>query len=312
MEYTTHSVKTTQKRSKKSPESIIRKHLKHTLVPHKGNQYRPHLVRLHGITAVLVLAVFMQLGYGMLNSGRLEVLGRVSDISASDLVTDTNAEREKASLPALKLNDQLASAAFAKAKDMFVNNYWAHVSPSGVTPWKWIGDAGYNYNVAGENLAKNYPTAQATVNAWMGSTTHRENILNQKYQDVGFAVVDGLLDGRNTTLVVAYYGAPATAAAVQGATDTAAPIVYAAPVKNGIGNPLTYFGTALQSMSPATLGALALFAVVGAVAVAAHHYRKKLPVAWRRTWRLHHGMYTFAGVLILAIVVVFATGGGQI
>ena len=312
MEYTTLSVKTTQKRSKKSPESIVRKHLKHALVPHKSNQYRPHLVRLHGITAVLVLAVFMQLGYGMLNSGRLEVLGRVSDISGSDLVADTNIEREKASLPALKLNDKLTSAAFAKAKDMFANNYWAHVSPSGVTPWKWIGDAGYNYNVAGENLAKNYPTAQETVNAWMGSTTHRENILNQKYQDVGFAVVDGLLDGRNTTLVVAYYGAPATAAAVQGATDTAAPIVYAAPVQYGIRNPLTYFGTALQSMSPATLGALALFAVVGAVAVAAHHYRKKLPVTWRRTWRLYHGMYTFAGMLILAIVVVFATGGGQI
>lgn len=309
-------MKTKQKRSSRKKvatlHTIVRKHLKHALVPHKGNQYRPHLVRLHGITAVLVLAVFMQLGYGMLNSGRLEVLGRVSDVSASDLVTDTNVEREKASLPDVKLNDQLTSAAFAKAKDMFANNYWAHVSPSGVTPWKWIGDAGYNYNVAGENLAKNYPTAQATVNAWMGSTTHRANILNQKYQDVGFAVVDGLLDGRNTTLVVAYYGAPATAAAVQGATDTATRVVYAAPVQNGIGNPLTYFGTALQSMSPATLGALALFAVVGAVAVAAHHYRKKLPVTWRRTWRLHHGMYTFAGVLILAVVVVFATGGGQI
>jgi hypothetical protein len=305
-------VKTKQKRSKKSPDSIIRKHLKHALVPHKGNQYRPHLVRLHGITAVLVLAVFMQLGYGILTSGRLEVLGRVSDISASDLVADTNVEREKASLPDLKVNDQLTSAAFAKAKDMFANNYWAHVSPSGVTPWKWIGDAGYNYNVAGENLAKNYPTAQATLNAWMGSTTHRENILNAKYQDVGFAVVDGLLDGRNTTLVVAYYGAPATAAAVQGTTDTKIPVVYAAPVENGIGNPLTYFGIALQSMSPATLGALALLAIVAAVAVAAHHYRKKLPVAWRRTWRLHHGMYTFVGALLLAVVVVFATGGGQI
>ncbi|MDB5159898.1 MAG: hypothetical protein JWO99_161 [Candidatus Saccharibacteria bacterium] len=305
-------MKTKQKRSKKSPDSIIRKHLKHALVPHKGNQYRPHLVRLHGITAVLVLAVFMQLAYGFLTSGRLEVLGRVSSISQSDLVADTNAEREKASLPDLKVNDELTSAAFAKAKDMFANNYWAHVSPSGVTPWKWIGDAGYNYNVAGENLAKNYPTAQATLDAWMASATHRENILNSKYQDVGFAVVDGLLDGRNTTIVVAYYGAPATAAAVQGTTDTKPAVVYAAPVENGIGNPLTYFGTALQSMSPATLGALALLALVAVVAVSAHHYRKKLPVAWRRTWKLHHGMYTFVGVLILAIVTVFATGGGQI
>jgi hypothetical protein len=269
------------------------------------------LVRLHGITAVLVLAVFMQLAYGFVSSGRLEVLGRVSSISASDLLSDTNAQREQSSLPDLKVNPELSSAAFAKAKDMFANNYWAHVSPSGVTPWKWLGDAGYNYDVAGENLAKNYPTAEATVDAWMASPTHRANILNSKYQDIGFAVVDGLLDGRPTTLVVAYYGAPASAA-VEGAKDTTPAVVYAAPVEQGVGNPLTYFGTALQSLTPATLGALALLTIVGAVAVAAHQYRNKLPVAWRRSWKLHHGMYTLAGTVGLALIIVFATGGGSI
>ncbi|HEY8886812.1 MAG TPA: CAP domain-containing protein [Candidatus Microsaccharimonas sp.] len=307
-------MKTTQKRSshkKTTLQTKVRTHLKHTLVPHKGNQYRPHLVRLHGITAVLVLAVFMQLAYGFVSSGRVEVLGRVSNISASDLLADTNTSRAQSSLPNLKVNDTLNNAAFAKAKDMFANNYWAHTSPTGVTPWKWLGDAGYNYDVAGENLAKNYATAQATVDAWMASPTHRANILNTKYQDIGFAVVDGILDGRPTTLVVAYYGAPATAA-VEGAKSTTPAVVYAAPVEQGVGNPLTYFGTALQSLTPATLGALAMLTIVGAVAVAAHHYRKKLPVAWRRSWKLHHGMYTLAGTVGLALVIVFATGGGSI
>ena len=305
-------MKAKQKRTKKT-QSILRTHLKKALVPHKGNHYRPHLVRLHGITAVLVFAVVMQLAYGLVSSGRLEVLGRVSDISASDLVADTNAQREKMSLPGLKVNDALTSAAFLKAKDMFANNYWAHTSPEGVSPWKWVGDAGYNYDVAGENLAKNYPTAQATVDAWMQSATHRANILNNKYQDIGLAVVNGMLDGRDTTLIVAYYGSPVTAAAVEGANDAKQqPVVYAAPVNQGLGNPLTYFGTALQSMSPATLGSLALLAVVGVVAVGAHHYRKKLPAAWRRTWKLHHGMYTFAGTVALGLVIVFATGGGSI
>jgi uncharacterized protein YkwD len=310
-------VKTKQKRttSRKKATTLqtkVRTHLKHALVPHKGNHYRPHLVRLHGITAVLVLAVFMQLAYGFFSSGRVEVLGRVSSISASDLLTDTNAARAQSSLPNLKANDALTNAAFAKAKDMFANNYWAHTSPTGVTPWKWLGDAGYNYDVAGENLAKNYVSAQATVDAWMASPTHRANILNGKYQDIGFAAVDGILDGRPTTLVVAYYGAPATAA-VEGAKDTnAAPVVYAPPVEQGIGNPLTYFGTALQSLTPATLGTLALLTIVGAVAVAAHHYRNKLPIAWRKSWKLHHGMYTLVGVVGLGIIVVFATGGGSI
>jgi len=305
-------VKAKQKR-KKTLQSHLRTHLKHTLVPHKGNQYRPHLVRLHGITAVLVLVVVMQFAYGFITSGRLEVLGRVSDISASELLADTNVEREKQALPELKVNEELSQAAFLKAQDMFAHNYWAHTSPDGVTPWKWLGDTGYNYDVAGENLAKNYPTADATVAAWMNSATHRENILNGKYQEVGFAVVDGMLDGRDATLVVAYYGAPAaTASAVKGSEDVNPAVVYAAPIQQGVGNPLTYFGTALQSINPATLGALALLAVVAVVAVGAHHYRKKLPVAWRRSWKLHHGMYTLAGTVGLGLVIILATGGGQI
>ena len=301
-------MKTKQKQKNKNGSAFSR-HVRHTFVPHKANQYRPHLVRLHGITAVLVLALLMQLVYGYFTAGRLEVLGRVSSITVSELLTDTNEQRKAASLGELKINEELSQAAFMKAKDMIANNYWAHTSPSGITPWKWLADAGYNYDVAGENLAKNYPTAKATVDAWMASQTHRANILNDKYQEVGFAVVDGMLDGRSTTLVVAYYGAPASVAVQGSETDK---VVYAAPVSNGVGNPLTYFGSALQSLSPATLGALALFAVVGFVAVAAHHYRKKLPASWRKTWRLHHGMYTLIGVIGLGVIVVLATGGGQI
>jgi len=302
-------VKTKQK-SKKTSVVGIRHHVRRALVPHKSNHFRPHLLRLHGITAVLVIALLMQVVYGFASSGRLEVLGRVSDISVSELLTDTNQARTEANLTELKVNDKLNEAAFMKAKDMFANNYWAHTSPNGITPWKWLGDTGYSYDVAGENLAKNYPTARATVDAWMASESHRANILDGRYQDIGFAVVDGMLDGRDATLVVAYYGTPVSAA-VQG-SETRPQVSFAAPVNNSAGNPLTYFGTALQSLSPATLGALALLTVVGMVAVAAHHYRNKLPVAWRRSWKLHHGLFTLIGVIGLGVLVVLATGGGQI
>lgn len=294
---------------KKHRGSSLGRHVRHILVPHKGNHYRPHLVRLHGITAVLVLAILMQLVYGYFTDGRLEVLGRVSNISTSELLTDTNEARANASLPDLKISEALSQAAFLKAKDMLAYNYWAHTSPSGVTPWKWLADTGYNYDVAGENLAKNYPTAEATVDAWMASQSHRANILNGKYEDIGFAVVDGLLDGRDTTLIVAYYGSPASAL-VAGTEDEK--VVYASPVNNSVGDPLTYFGTALQSLSPATLGALGLLTIVGLVAVLAHHYRNKLPASWRKSWRRHHGFITVIGVIGLGVVIVLATGGGQI
>ena len=283
-------------------------HAKRMLVPHKVNGYRPHLIRAQGLIAVLVVAVLAQVAYSITTTGNLQVLGRTSNIDTAQLLSDTNKERELQNLGDLKINDQLSQAAFLKAQDMLANNYWAHTSPSGVEPWKWFGDVGYNYSVAGENLAKNYPTADATVEAWMNSETHRANILNDKYVDVGFAVVEGTLEGRATTLVVATYGAPVTFAATQGAVS---PVSFAAPAQQS-SNPVTFFGTALQSVSPVTIFILALLAIVAIVGVTAHHYRNKLPKAWKKSWKVHHGMYTFVGTLVLGALIIIATGGGQI
>ena len=303
-------MKTKQKQIKKSTtvRAKVSHHAKRLLVPHKGNDYRPHLIRMHSLIAVLIIAMLAQAVYSIATTGNFQVLGRTSDIKTIDLLSDTNKQREDKSLSDLKLNDQLSQAAFLKAQDMFKYDYWAHTSPSGVEPWKWFGDVGYNYSVAGENLAKNYPTADATVTAWMNSASHRENILNDKYVDVGFAVVDGTLEGRATTLVVAFYGAPVTYAAVQGA---ATPVSFITPTPEGT-NPFEFFGTALQSLSPVSIAVLVLLGIVALVGAAAHHYRTQLPKAWKKSWRLHHGMYTFIGVLLLGMLIILATGGGQI
>lgn len=308
-------MKTKQKQIKKPvatrakvPRPLVH-HAKRVLVPHKVNGYRPHLIRAHGLIAVLIVAVLAQAVYSFTTAGNFQILGRSSNIETVDLLNGTNQERRSQNLADLQINDQLSQAAFLKAQDMFANNYWAHTSPAGVAPWKWFADTGYNYSVAGENLAKNYPTADATVQAWMNSPSHRENILNDKYVDVGFAVVDGTLDGRATTLVVAFYGAPVTFVAVQGAS--AVPASFVAPEQLGA-NPFEFFGTALQSLSPVTIIILAILAVVAIVGVTAHHYRHKLPKAWKRSWRVHHGMYTFAGTLVLGVLIIIATGGGQI
>ena len=290
---------------------IVRHHAKHLFVPHKGNQYRPHLSRLHGVTAVLVIAVALQLVYGFMTSGRVEVLARVSTVDVTQLVAETNQERQSNDLVPLAVNPKLNEAAQLKAQDMFRYNYWAHTSPRGVEPWKWLGDVGYSYSIAGENLAKNYPTAVATVDAWMASPSHRENILNDRYTEVGFAVAEGTLEGRPTTLVVAFYGAPAEQPTL--AADSDDPILFVAPgIGQGGGGILGYIGSAIQSLSPATLGALLLIAVVSVVASVAHHYRHQLPKSWRKSWRVHHGMYTTIGLVGLALVMILATGGGSI
>ena len=286
----------------------VKHHAKRVLVPHKANGYRPHLIRAHGLIAVLVVAILAQAVYSISSTGSFQVLGRTSNIQTTELLTDTNKQRESQGLGDLTVNDKLSQAAYLKAQDMFTHDYWAHTSPQGVEPWKWFNDTGYNYSIAGENLAKNYPTADATVNAWMNSPSHRENIMNGKYTDVGFAVVEGTLEGKATTLVVAFYGAPVTFAAVQG---TVAPASFLSASQKG-SNPLEFFGTALQSLSPVSILVLALLGVVAVVGAAAHHYRDKLPKAWKKSWKLHHGMFTFSGMIALGVLIILATGGGQI
>lgn len=288
-------------------------HTKKLLVPHKANDYRPHLVRLHGIIAVLGIALVAQVAYTLAATGTFGVMGRAADISTVELLTDTNAEREAQGLRALTLNDQLSQAAYLKGQDMLANDYWAHVSPSGVEPWKWFGDAGYNYSTAGENLAKNYPDAEATVAAWMNSETHRANILNDTYQDVGFAVVEGELQGKEATVVVALYGAPVTVAAVAEQTvNRVQPAFSASAVSQNSDGPLEYFGSAVGSLSPVTVMTLGLLGLVAIVGVSAHHYRAKLPKAWKKSWRLHHGLYTFLGMISLGVLVILASGTGQL
>lgn len=136
------------------------------------------------------------------------VLGYASDIYVDELIKYTNQRRAEIGLAPLKINSTLSKAAEAKARDMFQKNYWAHVAPDGTQPWDFIISAGYDYSYAGENLAKNFNSSKQVVDAWYESISHRENLLGSNYEDVGFAVVNGILDGYETTLVVQTFGKP--------------------------------------------------------------------------------------------------------
>jgi len=133
---------------------------------------------------------------------------QAADITPGALMRLTNQARKEAGLAALKQNDLLNQAAEAKAKDMFKNDYFAHTSPKGVSPWHWIKQSGYAYGYAGENLAINYDTAESEQKAWMKSPTHRANILNKNYQEIGIAVVEGKIDGKNALVTVALFASP--------------------------------------------------------------------------------------------------------
>ena len=134
------------------------------------------------------------------------VLGIKADISSQELLILTNKERQNSGVAPLYFNEKLTEAAAKKAEDMFEYGYWAHNSPSGKTPWVFIKSSGYKYVYAGENLARGFSNAEDVVKAWMTSPDHKANMLSSNYQDVGFAVKIGKLNGEETVLIVEELG----------------------------------------------------------------------------------------------------------
>lgn len=131
-----------------------------------------------------------------------------SSISPEKLGELLNKERQARGLTELHWNNSLAQAAHEKAKHMIANNYFDHYAPDGTTPWSFIKSTKYNYKSAGENLAMDFSTSEAINDAWMASPTHKENMLDNSYQDYAISIVQGKISGSDTTLVVEMFGQP--------------------------------------------------------------------------------------------------------
>jgi uncharacterized protein YkwD len=117
--------------------------------------------------------------------------GQTGTPSASDeqqALTLLNQDRAKNGLTALKSNSQLTALARTYAQDMINRGYFSHYNPEGQSPFDRMSKAGISYKTAGENLAIN-ASVTAAETAFMNSSGHRANILNNSYTDVGVGVV---------------------------------------------------------------------------------------------------------------------------
>lgn len=133
-------------------------------------------------------------------------------LTQAGIVTWTNSQRRKNSLPKLQLSAKLSQAAQTKLEDMFSDQYFGHIAPTGEGPADWIELAGYEYVRTGENLALgNFEDDQDLVQAWMDSPGHRENILTPQFEEIGVAVGQGIFEGQTTWLAVQIFGQPLSA-----------------------------------------------------------------------------------------------------
>ncbi len=180
----------------------------HIFHPRRSNNHRPRLLHPEALFFMVLISsgfvALLHLFSGLATNG--SVLGYASTITPKQVIEITNQERSRFGLSPLTLNQTLAEAALAKGQDMFADQYWSHTAPDGTEPWSFIRQAGYQYQVAGENLARDFANTESMMAAWMASPTHKANIVNSKYDEIGIAVIDGSLDGYETTLVVQMFG----------------------------------------------------------------------------------------------------------
>lgn len=193
-------------RSTKSQRKPKKQHPKHFL-----KVYWPYIPVLLITTFGLLFGSVLPL----MQKNQPATLAYATEMSVSNLLSGTNAERTTRGIPALKINSKLNNSAIAKAADMRDRDYWAHNTPDGKEPWIFFDAAGYNYQKAGENLAYGFSSSSATISGWMNSPSHRDNMLDTEYTEVGFGFVNSanFVGTGQATIIVAHYGKPVGAPA---------------------------------------------------------------------------------------------------
>lgn len=267
--------------------------LHHLFLPHETNNHRAKILHPSFFALLIGLFVLFQLGVSQLTLRLPSILGYASQIPVQEVIQLTNQRRQSRGLPPLKIDAQLSTAAAQKAADMFAKNYWAHISPSGTQPWFFVTQSGYSYRYAGENLAKDFSDASSIVQAWMDSPTHRDNLLSRNYQDIGVAVVDGNLNGHETTLVIQMFGTRLSASPTLGETSAFSPPVVHASTKSV---PITTPFHLTKTVSLGILFLLVFVLVLDIILV----YRRSL-VRWTSRSFAH---LAFIVVLLVAVAIV--------
>lgn len=108
----------------------------------------------------------------------------VSDFVA-EVIRLTNEIRSQNGLGQVTYNAELQAAAVGHSNDMAFQDFFSHTGLDGQEPWDRAIEAGYNYRNIGENIAAGQLSPQEVVQAWYDSASHRANLLNPDFTEIG-------------------------------------------------------------------------------------------------------------------------------
>ncbi|MCD7809428.1 MAG: CAP domain-containing protein [Erysipelotrichaceae bacterium] len=105
---------------------------------------------------------------------------------ASEIVSLTNKQRTNNGLSSLTVSAKLTQAAQLRAKEIYQS--FSHTRPNGSSCSTVFDEYSYSYSACGENIIYGYNSASSAVTAWMNSSGHRANILNENFTEIGVGV----------------------------------------------------------------------------------------------------------------------------
>ncbi|MEI7760924.1 MAG: CAP domain-containing protein [Thermoleophilia bacterium] len=129
-----------------------------------------------------------------------------------------NQTRSTHGLRALVISHDLKNAAVAHSRAMLEQGFFAHASANG-TPFAtrvrgFYDSTGYDDWAAGENLiySSERLSAETAVAAWLASPSHRKNMLDPSWREVGVAALyadaaGGTYKGAQTWVITTDFGA---------------------------------------------------------------------------------------------------------
>src|SRR3989338_5845426 len=185
--------------------------LKKYFIPHEHNNYHPHALHTKravfygcvGIAskAIVVLSITM---FPLSAFMAPDVLS----VQAQNIIALANDVREQKNLAPYTVVPALTRSSKNKANDMATLQYFSHTNKNGRTITSWITEAGYDYEVAGENLAMGFHTAEDIIAAWTKSPTHYANLIDTEFKDFGIGIASGTYGDVPTIYVAQHFGAP--------------------------------------------------------------------------------------------------------
>ncbi len=149
----------------------------------------------------IIVSFFISTGVSTAPAMACTVPSSMSD-AHGELLDSTNAERARNGLNRLRENERLRAAAQAHACDMAAQDRLSHTSSDGKNISRRLKDGGYQFGAAAENIAKNKRSAPGTVDFWMNSSGHRQNLLMANVREFGGAVAVSATGNLYWTMIV--------------------------------------------------------------------------------------------------------------